>query len=382
MKRYTVTAVVLFLAVLPVRAQVPDHLKCYKIKDPVKLAGVLDLNTPQFGPESGCTVSTAKLFCVPATKTIVSAQDKATGLPITPLAVSTEPTTDDRVCYKVKCAAAPADQVVTDQFGSRTLTKLKAAMVCTPAVKGTAYCGNGTIDSGEDCEAGNLNGATCVSEGFESGTLACGAGCSFDTTGCACTPDVATFPASGQTTAYAANKNDGIPGPVAVPDDGAVEAGATLAYADNGNGTITDANTGLTWEKKSDDGGLHDRDNFYRWSGDGTQETIWDWIEDVNAEGGAGFAGFNDWRIPNAKELESILDYERFNLSVHPAFDAACAPGCTVTTCSCTKSNVYWSSSTYRNGTNGAWVVFFTDGAVVASDKTFFNYVRAVRGGS
>ena len=35
-------------------AQVPDHLECYR--DPLKLAGIVDLNTPQFGPETGCKV--------------------------------------------------------------------------------------------------------------------------------------------------------------------------------------------------------------------------------------------------------------------------------------------------------------------------------------
>ena len=99
------------------------------------------------------------------------------------------------------------------------------------------------------------------------------------------------FPASGQTTAFSADKNDGIAEPVAVPDDGTVQAGADLSYTDNGDGTITDNNTGLMWEKKSDDGDLlHDKDNSYYWSGNGVLETLWDWLEDVNAEGGTGFA--------------------------------------------------------------------------------------------
>ena len=61
------------------------------------------------------------------------------------------------------------------------------------------------------------------------------------------------FPASGQTTAYG-------PG-----SDGDMRAGAALAYADNGDGTITDTNTGLMWEKKDDSGGIHDKDNTYTW---------------------------------------------------------------------------------------------------------------------
>lgn len=141
-------------------------------------------------------------------------------------------------------------------------------------------------------------------------------------------------PASGQATAYTADKNDGIGGAVAVPDDGTVQAGATLSYQDNGGGTITDLNTGLMWEKKDDAGGLYDKDNTYTWSGDGTVETIWDWLDDINAEGGTGFAGHADWRIPNVRELQRIVDYE--NLSPAASFP-------------------YWSSSTSAFDHAHAW---------------------------
>ena len=92
--------------------------------------------------------------------------------------------------------------------------------------------------------------------------------------------------------------------------DGDIQAGAALAYVDNEDGTITDLNTGLMWEKKSRDGGLHDMENFYPWwSTNPTVDAIWDWLDDVNAEGVTGFAGYSDWRIPNAKELHSLIDY-------------------------------------------------------------------------
>src|SRR3989442_1554152 len=50
---------VLSLALLTTtaRAQVPDHLKCYKVKDPLKLGGTADLDTPQFGADAGCKIS-------------------------------------------------------------------------------------------------------------------------------------------------------------------------------------------------------------------------------------------------------------------------------------------------------------------------------------
>src|SRR5262249_41376055 len=104
-------------------AQVSDHLRCYKVKDPVKLKGTVDLNTAQFGPETGCSISRAELFCVPGTKRVVSANNKKT--PIPPLTFWAPSNGGDRVCYKVKCKRPlPADQLVTDQFGTRTLGKL------------------------------------------------------------------------------------------------------------------------------------------------------------------------------------------------------------------------------------------------------------------
>jgi hypothetical protein len=116
-------------------AQVADHLKCYRVKDPLRLGGTVDLDTPQFGLDAGCRISKAKLFCVPATKTNVAVTDKATKQPITPLPV-TGPDPGDRICYTVKCPAGVGDQEVTDQFGTRTVSKLQASLVCVPAVKG------------------------------------------------------------------------------------------------------------------------------------------------------------------------------------------------------------------------------------------------------
>lgn len=45
-------------------------------------------------------------------------------------------------------------------------------------------CGNGQIEQGESCDGSNLNGMTCSSLGFQSGTLGCAAGCAFDTSQC------------------------------------------------------------------------------------------------------------------------------------------------------------------------------------------------------
>lgn len=149
----------------PAAAQVADHLKCYKIKDPLKLAGTVDLDTPQFGLDPGCRVSKAKLFCVPASKTNVAVEDRGTG-PITPLPVS-GPQPGDRICYKVRCDQPVADQQATDQFGTRTLGKFKTALVCTPAFKGSARY----VDNGDGTVTDNYTGLQ-----WEKKTTAVGSG--------------------------------------------------------------------------------------------------------------------------------------------------------------------------------------------------------------
>jgi len=53
----------------------------------------------------------------------------------------------------------------------------------TVSVK-ASVCGNNIIEGGEDCEGEDLNGQTCVSLGYASGTLTCDIACSFDTSDC------------------------------------------------------------------------------------------------------------------------------------------------------------------------------------------------------
>jgi hypothetical protein len=194
----------------------------------------------------------------------------------------------------------------------------------------------------------------------------------------ACTTELAAaqkFPATGQTTCW--NTAGSVIVCAGTGQDGEIQAGATLSYTDNGDGTITDNNTGLMWEKKSDDGTIHDKVNFYTWANAFAVH-----IAGLNA--GGGFAGYTDWRLPNVKELQSIVNYQNVNPSVSSAFNTGCVATCTVLTCSCTIESRYWSSSTVANSPTFAWIVLFDFGSVnfvIDNGKSNGSFVRAVRGG-
>ena len=81
------------------------------------------------------------------------------------------------------------------------------------------------------------------------------------------------------------------------------------------------------------------------------------------------YAGFADWRLPNIKELQSIVDYNRQNPSINMAYFLN------------TQNNYYWSSTTYVPSSIGAWDVFFNDGLMSYNNKTSSYYVRCVRAG-
>jgi hypothetical protein len=112
---------------------VVDHLKCYTIKDPQALKGIVDMNSAQFGLEADCTITKATKFCVPVTKTVKKAE--VNKQPITLLPEVGPSLVSDYVCYKIACKKQPVppDTKVQDQFGNRTFTKFKAFELCGPA---------------------------------------------------------------------------------------------------------------------------------------------------------------------------------------------------------------------------------------------------------
>jgi len=252
--------------------------------------------------------------------------------------------------------AATAVQEMVDAIDR--FANLAPTINCGPGVDS---CGNGVKDGNDDCDGSDLGGAGCATIGFRSGTLACGGDCHFDVSGCV----TGAFPATGQTASFLAG------------DDGDLEKGAVLSFTDNGNGTITDDNTGLVWEKKDRGGGIHDQGNTYLWVNVKTS-----FIDVLNT--GPCFAGHCDWRVPNYQELSTIIDYGKNNAAVPTVFDNNCTAGCTSvlgTSCSCTPNNPYYTSTTYNLGSTNVWTIDMGNGQIVNDPKGTARRVRAVRGG-
>lgn len=176
---------------------------------------------------------------------------------------------------------------------------------------------------------------------------------------------------TGQTTNYGAGS------------DGELRRGLARVFTDLGDGVIKDNRTGLIWEKKTNDGSIHDVDNLYSWStgapwqANGTAFTTF--LATLNSI--PCFNGNCDWRLPNLNELESIRNLGASFPAAFLAFNQNCPVGCTNTQCSCTTPGGYLSSSTVAGTPSEAWVVRFNYGGSYQSTKTDLGYVRAVRGG-
>ncbi|MCZ7582688.1 MAG: DUF1566 domain-containing protein [Deltaproteobacteria bacterium] len=170
-------------------------------------------------------------------------------------------------------------------------------------------------------------------------------------------------------------------------------------FTDNGDGTVNDAATGLMWQ--------HD-DN-----GTGVE---WDqalaYCEDFDG------AGYDDWRLPNAKELESLVDYSRSpdatgTAAIDPVFETSAI----VNEAGLDDFPYFWTSTTHVKSTgaadsaayvsfgralglmNGTWMDVHGAGAQRSDPKSgdpndypvghgpqgdairIFNYVRCVRDG-
>ncbi len=110
-------------------------------------------------------------------------------------------------------------------------------------------------------------------------------------------------------------------------------------FTDNADGTITDEATGLMWEQGDSSAGMNWEDALA-------------WVELMNNQ---DYLGYNDWRLPNAKELQSIVDYTRSpdtsaSAAIDPVFNA------TQITNVAGQADYpfYWTGTTHIRGVEGS----------------------------
>ncbi len=134
-------------------------------------------------------------------------------------------------------------------------------------------------------------------------------------------------------------------------------------FHDNSDGTITDRATGLTWMKvDSGDPGLRARLGRYA-----RQDGRLDWREALDFASRLDYAGKSDWRLPNAKELQSLVDYLRsVETSDSASIDALFSASPIMNEGEARDFGYYWSSTTHL------------DGRVPGSDAVYVAFGRAL----
>ena len=140
-------------------------------------------------------------------------------------------------------------------------------------------------------------------------------------------------------------------------------------FTDKGNGTVTDNLTKLIWLKNANAFGVR------------TWEQA---LSDANvlASGSAGLTDGSkagDWRLPNVKELQSLIDAAYYK----PALSSASGKSQWVSGDAFigVQSGYYWSGTTYSNVTTAAWSVNLHDGYVNGASKATTGCVWPVRAG-
>lgn len=119
-------------------------------------------------------------------------------------------------------------------------------------------------------------------------------------------------------------------------------------FVDNGNGTVTDNETGLMWQQE-------------------TALCACTWHGALQYCKDMRLAGFDDWRLPTIQELQSLVDYKRVDPAIDPVFSDV--------------SSWAWSATEYAALHKSAWFLDFYNGQTGAASYARGYVVRAVRGG-
>lgn len=135
-----------------------------------------------------------------------------------------------------------------------------------------------------------------------------------------------------------------------------------------GNGTALDLKTNLVW-KMCNEGEIWNGDScsgfpypHYKW------QSALEAVHTLNSNG--GFASQTDWRVPNIKELNSIVELSCYDPAIN--LNIFSIP---------LGSPYYWSSSPNVYNSGFGWLVYFYNGEDSGQHQTTDGYLRLVRGG-
>ncbi|WP_019571004.1 DUF1566 domain-containing protein [Thioalkalivibrio sp. ALE11] len=169
--------------------------------------------------------------------------------------------------------------------------------------------------------------------------------------------------------------------------------GQSGRYLDNGDGTVTDPETGLQWMRCS----LGQEWDGQTCVGEGKDKMTWqdalDAAKEVNRRG--GYAGYRDWRVPTIEELNSLVYCSSGKPGYFPFVGSRDHRGCegddqmpTIDLEAFPEAfpeewqwHQFWSASPYAGSSGLAWSVSFRTGDGHWSAKSTSRTVRLVRGG-
>lgn len=154
-------------------------------------------------------------------------------------------------------------------------------------------------------------------------------------------------------------------------------AGSQIANNASTWSCVKDNLTGLVWEAKTNDGGVHDYDTTYAWyntntsnnggfEGEKKTNNTQDFMATVNTQ---GLCGFKDWRLPTRQELETIVHYGQ---TTEAMIDNGLFPN--------TQKGLYWTSVPVASNPTSAWALSFLTAGDSQAYKGSSLYVRLVRG--
>jgi hypothetical protein len=151
-------------------------------------------------------------------------------------------------------------------------------------------------------------------------------------------------------------------------EDGAVQRGVAWPdprFTDNGDGTINDNMTGLVW--------LKDANKYYTDNPTDPNDGEKNWADAITYCAGT-FAGNSDWRLPNVKELCSLVHYGD-NTGPYSWLNSQGF-------LNVQSNSAYWSSTTYAPNSSEARIVIMGTGSLHYDFKTLDYIVWPMRADS